>query len=151
MALGNPNLDLAAVPPIGFYKTEVARALTLAQSVIASAAESVGEPSDQLLLDWPYPEHAIPTRDLLIGARQRRSRAGERPQADVLHAARQLADSASKVHAELGWSAARDACVDIAQPAVELVRCLREHIGEEAAVTTARAAMDAVAAVPDSY
>jgi hypothetical protein len=34
---------------------------------------------------------------------------------------------------------------------VEVITCLREHVGEKAAAAAARAAMDAVAAVSDQH
>ena len=76
-ALNNPRLSLAPPPELGFYKTEGDRAIALARSLIASAAESVGEPTDLLLPEWPHSEHANYTRDALIGAARRRRRAGE--------------------------------------------------------------------------
>jgi hypothetical protein len=143
------NVDLAPPPLLGFYKTEVARAVELARSVIASAAQSVGEPYEQLLPDWLHPEHATSTRDLLINARRAHSRAGEWRAAEVLHAARLVADSVPHLQPELGWSSTRDACLDIAQAAVGVVRSLREQVGEESALTAAQAAVQAVTAVVD--
>jgi len=147
--LFTPDLVLAAPPALGFYKTEVARAVALARSLIESALNTVGESAEQILPDWPFPEHAIPTRDRLIDLRRDRSRAGEQGQADVIHAARGVADAVPCLQPELGWSATGDACVRIAEAGLGVVRVVRGHCGEAAASRTAQTAMDAIAAVPD--
>ena len=148
-ALSDGNLGLMPPPELGFYKTEVARAVALARSLIRSAAQSVGEPTDPLLPGWPQSEHAIPTRDLLIRAARERARAGELAGAEVLCAAKRVAGAVPELQPELGWSATCDACVTIAEAGLEVITCLREHVGENAAAAAARAAMGAVAAVPD--
>jgi hypothetical protein len=148
-ALNNPHPHLAPPPELGLYKTEVARAMALARSLIASAAESVDEPADRLLLEWPHSEHAIQTRDLLIRAARDRARGGEFAEADVLRAAQRVADAVPHVQPELGWSATRDACVNIAEAGVGVIVSLCEHAGEDVAADAAGAAMASVAAVPD--
>jgi hypothetical protein len=147
--LNDSDLDLAPPPALGFYKTEVARAIALARSLIASAAQSVDEPTDPLLLEWPHSEHANYTRDSLIGAARRRGRAGDLAQADILRAAQHVAQTVPDIQPELGWAATRDACVNVAQEGVDLIRCLQEHAGAEVAAAAAESAMAAVAAVPD--
>jgi len=67
----------------------------------------------------------------------------------VLRAAKHVACAVPDLQPELGWSATRNACVTIAQAGAEVITCLREHVGEEAAAAAACAAMDAVAGVPD--
>jgi hypothetical protein len=150
-ALSDRDLGLAPPPELGFYTTEVARALALTRSLIRSAAESVGEPADPLLPEWPHSEDAIPTRDLLIRAARERARADELAQAEIMRAAKQVACAVPDLQPELGWSATRDACVTIAQVGVQVITCLREHDSEEAAAAAACAAMEAVAAVPDQH
>jgi hypothetical protein len=100
--LSDRIVGLTPPPELGFYKTEVARALALARSLIRSAAESVGEPADPLLPEWPQSEHAIPTRDLLIRAARERVQAGELARAEVLRAAKHVAGAVPELQPELG-------------------------------------------------
>jgi hypothetical protein len=148
-ALNDPRVNLTPPPPLGFYKTEVARALALARSLIASAAESVGEPAGRLLPDWPHSEHAIYTRDLLIGAARDRARAGQLVPADSLRAAQHVAEVVPDVQPELGWPMTRDACVNIAKAGAGVITSLRDRASTAVAAAAAQAAMIAVAEVPD--
>lgn len=148
-ALNDPQLNLTPPPPLGFYKTEVARALSLARSLIASAAERAGEPVDRLLPDWPHSEYAIQTRDLLIGAARDRARAGELVPADILRAAQHVAEVVPDVQPELGWPMTREACVNIAHAGIGVITTLRDRAGTDVAAAAAGAAMAAVAKVPD--
>ena len=147
-ALNDPHFNLTPPPPLGFYKTEVARALALARSLIASAAENVGEPVDRLLPDWPHSEHAIYTRDLLIGAARDRARTGQLVPADILRSAQHVAEVVPDIQPELGWPMTRDACVNIATAGIGVITTLRDRAGRDVAATAAQAAMIAVAEVP---
>jgi hypothetical protein len=148
-ALKDTDLGLAVPPELGFYKTEVARAVALARTLIRSAAECVGEPADPLLPDWPHSEHAITTRDLLLKAARKRVQAGEVAAAEILRASKQVAAVVPEIQPELGWSTTRDACVNVAVAGVQVITCLQDHLGKEVAAAAAQAAMAAVAAVPD--
>lgn len=147
-ALNDLHFNLTLAPLLGFYKTEVARALALARSLIASAAGSVGEPVDRLLPDWPHSEHAIYTRDLLIAAARDLARAGQVASADILRAAQHVAEVVPDIQPELGWPMTRDACVNVATAGVGVITTLRDRAGRDGAATAAQAAMTAVAEVP---
>lgn len=147
--LDKPPADLPTAPLLGYYETEVARATALARSIIASAARAAGESPDHILPDWPQPEHALTTRDLLTRARRERAQNGEWDKAEVLHAALQVAETAAELQPELGWAPTRDACVAVAQAAVEVVGRLQQSCGAETAAAAAATAMEAAAAVSD--
>lgn len=123
--------------------------IALARCLITTAAKGVGAAAEPFLPDWPFPEHAIPTRDLLIKMERERYRVDELPQAEVLRAARQIACHVAHLEPEVGWSSTRDRCMAIALAAVEIVRRIRDHAGLDAAVSAAQAAMAVIASVPD--
>lgn len=141
--------NVAAVPELGFYKTEVARAVALGRSLIRSAAESIDEPVELLLPEWPQTEYALNTEGRLQHAARVRRHLNDLVGSAILHEASHVAHAISELQPELGWRVARDAAIGVAQSGTDLIRELETQRGHEVALLGAQAALDSVVATPE--
>ena len=118
--------------------------------MIRSAAQSVNEPVDVLLPEWPQPEHGLDTEERLRRAARNRRRANDLVGSAVLNEASHIAHSISDLQPELGWRVTRDAFVAISQNGTELIRELHRQRGDQVALLAAQAAMDSMVTTPES-